>query len=175
MKVLTCLTIAFAFALADEAYKTSNYKEPLMPYNFGWVVKDDPTYNDFSQQESSDGNQVVGSYRVLLPDGRLQIVSYTVDEHSGFNADIKYEGEAQYPAYTPKYDKVSYEKPKYNKPTYSEPSYQKPSYKQSSEPAYEKPVNTEQYSYTTPAYNQISNQQYDKQSYTTPYNSKSAY
>lgn len=68
------------------------------PYEFGYSVKDPHTGSDFKQQESSDGNTVKGQYKVLLPDGRTQIVTYTADWQSGFHADVKYEGEAIYPS-----------------------------------------------------------------------------
>ena len=68
-----------------------------MPYEFAWEVKDEPTKNDYAHEAKSDGKVVTGSYRVLLPDGRTQIVSYRADEN-GYVADVKYEGEAQYPA-----------------------------------------------------------------------------
>jgi major membrane immunogen (membrane-anchored lipoprotein) len=68
-----------------------------MPFDFTYEVKDDPTYQDFSHSEASDGKVVTGSYRVSLPDGRIQIVSYKADEN-GYVADVKYEGEAKYPA-----------------------------------------------------------------------------
>lgn len=45
----------------------------------------------------SDGDVIRGEYRVQLPDGRLQIVKYTADWKNGFNADVSYQGEAQYP------------------------------------------------------------------------------
>lgn len=38
-----------------------------------------------------------GEYRVQLPDGRTQIVTYTADWRTGFHADVRYEGVAQYP------------------------------------------------------------------------------
>ena len=68
-----------------------------MPYDFEWAVKDAPSYNDFGQQESSDGKVVKGSYRVVLPDGRTQTVDYKVEGDSGFVADVQYKGEAKYP------------------------------------------------------------------------------
>ncbi|CAH1179346.1 unnamed protein product [Phaedon cochleariae] len=86
-------------------YNTDNYGdhnnhdhggEPKS-YEFGYQVKDDYTGTDYNRQESSDGNQVRGQYRVALPDGRTQIVTYWADWQSGFHADVKYEGEAHYP------------------------------------------------------------------------------
>lgn len=59
---------------------------------------DPPSGNDYSQRESSDGNVVQGEYRVLLPDSRTQIVKYTADDANGYNADVQYEGQAQYPS-----------------------------------------------------------------------------
>ncbi|KAK8728448.1 hypothetical protein OTU49_009308, partial [Cherax quadricarinatus] len=64
-------------------------------YNFNYAVKDDPSGNDFGHQESRDGYNTQGNYYVLLPDGRLQRVSYTVNGDSGYVAQVEYEGKAQ--------------------------------------------------------------------------------
>ncbi|KAL0117938.1 hypothetical protein PUN28_008963 [Cardiocondyla obscurior] len=66
-------------------------------YEFGYSVKDQATGNDFGRQETSDGETVRGEYRVQLPDGRTQIVTYTADWRTGFHADVRYEGTANYP------------------------------------------------------------------------------
>ncbi|XP_011268378.2 pro-resilin isoform X1 [Camponotus floridanus] len=66
-------------------------------YEFGYSVKDDATGNDFGRRETSDGETVRGEYRVQLPDGRTQIVTYTADWRTGFHADVRYEGTATYP------------------------------------------------------------------------------
>lgn len=50
---------------------------------------------DFSAQESRDGDKTEGSYQILLPDTRLQKVTYTVNGDSGFAAEVTYEGEAK--------------------------------------------------------------------------------
>ncbi|XP_027213820.2 pro-resilin-like [Penaeus vannamei] len=73
-------------------------------YDFNYAVKDDYSSNDFGHQEARDGYNTQGSYYVLLPDGRLQKVAYTVNGDSGFVAEVSYEGEAQYPEYKPSYN-----------------------------------------------------------------------
>ncbi|KAG7159139.1 Pro-resilin-like 66 [Homarus americanus] len=69
-------------------------------YDFNYVVRDN-VGNDFGHQEARDGYNTQGSYSVLLPDGRLQKVTYYVDGDSGYVAEVTYEGEAKYPAYHP--------------------------------------------------------------------------
>ena len=64
--------------------------QPPMPYTFEWGVKDDVTLNDYAQQAASDGNVATGTYRVLLPDGRVQTVAYKADAVNGYIADVTY-------------------------------------------------------------------------------------
>ena len=71
-----------------------------MPFEFAYAVKDEPSGNEYAHQAESDGKLVSGSYRVLLPDTRTQIVTYTADEN-GYVANVKYEGVAKFPAYQP--------------------------------------------------------------------------
>ncbi|XP_045624407.1 cuticle protein 19-like, partial [Procambarus clarkii] len=72
-------------------------------YDFTWAVKDQYSGNDFGHQESRDGYNTQGSYYVLLPDGRLQKVTYTVHGDSGYVAVVTYEGEAKIPTPKPVY------------------------------------------------------------------------
>ncbi|XP_069988048.1 cuticle protein 7 [Penaeus vannamei] len=71
-------------------------KEPGMPFDFAYSVKDDYTGNVFGHAAHSDGIVTSGSYRVLLPDGRTQVVTFSADPHNGYQAEVTYEGEAIY-------------------------------------------------------------------------------
>jgi len=63
--------------------------QPLMPYRYGYAVQDD-IGNDFNQQEQSDGDQITGQYSVVLPDCRVQTVTYSVRPETGFVAEVSY-------------------------------------------------------------------------------------
>merc|ERR1739848_94906 len=66
-------------------------------YNYQYGVNDQGYSNSvFSQSEQRDGANAGGEYRVNLPDGRVQIVTYTAGPE-GYNAAVTYEGEAVYP------------------------------------------------------------------------------
>lgn len=53
-------------------------------------MQDQATGDDFSHAQSQTSQATKGEYRVKLPDGRVQIVSYIADEN-GYKADVKYE------------------------------------------------------------------------------------
>ena len=75
----------------------SSYADVPASYTYDWAVKDDYSNNNYGQNESRNGDKTTGSYYVLLPDGRTQTVTYTVDGYGGYVADITYSGEAKYP------------------------------------------------------------------------------
>ena len=85
--------------------------EPIAPpvYEFGYSVQGDEYHGNaqYAHNENRNGYNTAGEYRVALPDGRTQIVSYRVDDAaSGYIADVRYEGnaipyEAPRPAYAP--------------------------------------------------------------------------
>ena len=76
---------------------TPSYADVPASYTYDWSVKDDYSNNNYGQNESRNGDKTTGSYYVLLPDGRTQTVTYTVDGYGGYVADITYSGEAKYP------------------------------------------------------------------------------
>merc|ERR1711931_136971 len=83
------------------AYKEPSYEGPAV-YQYGYAVADDYSGANFAQNENRNGYSTHGEYRVALPDGRTQIVTYsTADGYSGNVADVKYEGEAHYEPYHP--------------------------------------------------------------------------
>ncbi|XP_068248171.1 cuticle protein 7-like isoform X2 [Palaemon carinicauda] len=118
-------------------------KHEGMPFNFDYKVSDHYKGLDFGHNSNSDGNLVTGEYRVLLPDGRTQIVTYTADHYNGYQAEVRYEGEAKYPEPAPYHPEPSYghPAPAYGHPT---PAYGHPT------PAYGHP--TPAYGHPTPAY-----------------------
>ncbi|XP_065564876.1 cuticle protein 19-like [Artemia franciscana] len=153
---VVCALIAAAFAAPQDypkpeykteykaaeykpAYKAADYKYDYAPYQFAWAVKDDYTYNDYAhEQVTDDKGYTKGSYRVLLPDGRVQTVTYTADAYSGYNADVQYTGEAKYPEYkAPAYSAPEYKTPAYKAPAYPAPEYKTPAYPA---PEYKAPV-----------------------------------
>ncbi|XP_043212898.1 cuticle protein 21-like [Amphibalanus amphitrite] len=115
-------------------YTIKDYLPVPPKYTYGYEVQDQYTGADFGQQEQRDGYLTQGSYRVALPDGRIQTVTYQSEGDAGFVADVQYEGEAQYPAYEPKYPAPA---PKYPAPV---PKYPAPAPKYPApEPKYPAP------------------------------------
>ncbi|XP_057366874.1 cuticle protein 8-like isoform X1 [Daphnia carinata] len=103
------LTTLIAVAMGTPPYQPNNgyssynydvdYYAPAYPaYNYGYHIKDPYTYSEFGHEETRKGDNTKGQYQVLLPDGRRQVVTYYVNGKSGFVADVKYIGDAQYPA-----------------------------------------------------------------------------
>merc|ERR1711874_693879 len=70
---------------------------PPQPFEYKYGVNDDYSQTSFDKVETQDDlGRVTGSYKVNLPDGRVQIVNYVSDEN-GYRADVTYEGEPAYP------------------------------------------------------------------------------
>ncbi|XP_018028063.1 nuclear pore complex protein DDB_G0274915 [Hyalella azteca] len=60
-----------------------------MPYVFSYGVSDKDSGNHYNRHETHDGNMMEGQYKVLLPDGRTQVVAY-FDKGHGYNAKVTY-------------------------------------------------------------------------------------
>ena len=86
--IASLLVLSVASALADRpapSYAPApapSYDEPAS-YSYSWAVKDDYSKNDYGQNEKREGKSTSGSYSVLLPDGRTQTVTYSVDGYGG--------------------------------------------------------------------------------------------
>ena len=69
------------------------------PYSFAYEVIDPLGGNAFGHKlkchkETSDGGVTSGEYRVVLPDTRTQIVTYSVSAETGYVAKVSYEAVA---------------------------------------------------------------------------------
>merc|ERR1712241_151563 len=71
---------------------------PAKPYSYAYEVIDPAGGNAYGHRESSDGTVVEGEYRVVLPDTRAQIVTYTSSAETGYVAEVRYEGTPVFPA-----------------------------------------------------------------------------
>merc|ERR1712168_703006 len=79
-------------------YKVEEEEYAPQPYKYEYGVQDDYTNAAFAKSESqNEVGTVTGSYKVNLPDGRIQTVTYTADEVGGFKAEVTYEGTPVYP------------------------------------------------------------------------------
>ena len=67
---------------------TSVNVQPVNDYGFRYSVNDF-NGNEHSHQQQRKGNAVTGQYKVLLPDGRLQTVTYVADV-AGYRAKVDY-------------------------------------------------------------------------------------
>ena len=98
-------------AYAPAPYKPEPTAAPVYAYEY--AVQDEYANVDFNAEENRDNYATSGSYRVALPDGRIQTVTYnTADAYSGNVAEVTYEGEATYPE-EPKYQPVPAYRPVY--------------------------------------------------------------
>lgn len=72
--------VALAAANPDHPapYHPAEPEYPSLPavYNYEYGVNDGYTGASFSQKETREDYNTAGEYRVNLPDGRVQIVSY---------------------------------------------------------------------------------------------------
>ena len=146
-----------SYSAPAPSYKPApKYKEPAYKsdakYNFGYEVKANNGYHgnvDFGHTETRDGCSTSGKYSVLLPDGRVQTVTYTATCYGGYNADVSYYGEAK--PYV--YKKPAYKPAPQYKPA---PSYKPaPKYKPAPAPEYKPaPTPAPKYYYKpAPSYN----------------------
>jgi len=66
-------------------------KSAIANYQYQYaVLSEGENANEFGHEEERSGHNTRGRYSVLLPDGRLQVVTYTADE-KGYRAEVTYE------------------------------------------------------------------------------------
>ncbi|XP_076053413.1 cuticle protein 7-like [Oratosquilla oratoria] len=84
--------LVLLLALAAVALAKPQESFPPASYNFEYNVQDAESGNNFGHNEAREGDNTQGSYRVLLPDGKELVVSYTVDGDGGFIAAATLDG-----------------------------------------------------------------------------------
>merc|ERR1712098_1035334 len=110
-------------------YHEPQYKPTEAHYAYKYGVDATDAYGNYVQfgaDESRDGYSTTGNYRVLLPDGRTQIVYYnTADAYSGNVMDVKYEGKASSHEPAP-HHAAPHKAPAYHAPVHKAPAYHAP-------------------------------------------------
>ena len=105
--MVACATAAPAAPAPYHAPAPAPYHEPIAApvYNFQYGVSDSYSGAAFSHSEDRNNYDTKGEYRVNLPDGRVQTVTYTSDPYGygGHVAEVTYTGEPKYPEYKPAY------------------------------------------------------------------------
>ncbi|XP_050307183.1 cuticle protein 19-like [Anthonomus grandis grandis] len=66
-------------------------------YEFKYGVADGHTGDQKTQSEVRDGDVVKGQYSLVEADGTVRTVTYTADDHTGFNAVVTRSGHASHP------------------------------------------------------------------------------
>uniref|UniRef100_A0A0K2UZ19 Cuticular protein hypothetical 5 [Bombyx mori] n=1 Tax=Lepeophtheirus salmonis TaxID=72036 RepID=A0A0K2UZ19_LEPSM len=115
--LIACLAVSIALVSSapNPPRSYSPYPPPPPPppapvsYGYNYGVVDDESGVNMSADELAENGVVSGSYKVVLPDGRMKIVTYTVEGDSGFVADVQFEealapaapAPAPYPKYAP--------------------------------------------------------------------------
>ena len=105
-------------------------------YRYGYEVSDAENHNEFTHSQTRQSGATKGEYRILLPDGVWQTVTYVADD-GGYRAKVRYEDPLPAEEAYWLVDPVPYQRPvlmKINKWETSDP-YEKPSlYKASDGP-----------------------------------------
>ncbi|XP_053602752.1 cuticle protein 19-like [Plodia interpunctella] len=68
-------------------------------YDYSYSVSDPHTGDHKTQHEVRDGDVVKGEYSLLQPDGTFRKVTYTADDHNGFNAVVENSGPSHHASY----------------------------------------------------------------------------
>ncbi|KAG6440653.1 cuticle protein 10.9 [Manduca sexta] len=94
-KWLACALVVVCVSLRHTLAAPAEEEYPPMPYEYKYDVEDQEKTLYFGANEAGDAQgKVSGGYRVLLPDGRLMTVEYTVEGESGFVPKISFENNA---------------------------------------------------------------------------------
>ncbi|XP_011314922.1 pro-resilin-like [Fopius arisanus] len=96
--VSTTKNLYYGISEPHESYKhpgrDTKYNPHSGKYAFEYHVADTYSANDFGHQEMRNEHLTHGKYHVRLPDGRLQKVSYQVDDQ-GYHANVSYDSNDQ--------------------------------------------------------------------------------